>query len=272
MSDFLPQTRAALRPKQSGPRFRMLRIVVALMLREMATTYGKSAGGYVWAIVEPILGIALLSLIFSLALSSPGIGSNFPLFYASGYLPFAMFNDISKKVAASIKFSKPFLAYPSVTFIDSMIARILLNVLTHIAITGIVLAGIFVVFRIDPMINLGAILQSLLLTALLAAGVGALNCYLCTAFPVWERIWNILTRPLFLMSGIFYAYAMMPPLAQDYLYFNPLIHTVGLMRSGLYPTYDDSYLFPEFVAAVGLICLLLGLALLERSYRKLLER
>ena len=50
----------------------MPRIVMALMLREMATTYGRSAGGYLWAILEPILGIALLSVIFSLALARPG--------------------------------------------------------------------------------------------------------------------------------------------------------------------------------------------------------
>ena len=30
-------------------RFRSARAVVALMLREMATTYGRSPGGYVWA-------------------------------------------------------------------------------------------------------------------------------------------------------------------------------------------------------------------------------
>ena len=77
----------------------MARTVVALILREMATTYGRSAGGYIWAILEPVLGVALLSAVFSMALQHPGLGTNFPLFYATGFLPFAMFNDVANKVA-----------------------------------------------------------------------------------------------------------------------------------------------------------------------------
>lgn len=255
-----------------GPRFRLPRIIVALMLREMATTYGRSVGGYLWAVLEPVLGVALLSVIFSLALRSPGLGSNFPLFYATGFLPFAMFNDMTHKVAASIRFSRPFLAYPSVTFIDTIIARVLLNALTHATVIAIVFGGIYLLYRLPAPGDLSSVFESLLLVVLLATGVGTLNCYLMTAFPVWERIWNILTRPLFLMSGIFFLYGMMPPKAQDILWYNPLIHCVGLMRRGIYPTYEASYINAGYVVAVALTCLLIGLILLYRNHKQLLER
>ena len=48
----------------------MARTVVALMLREIATTYGRSPGGYVWALADPILGIALLTLVFQHAMGN----------------------------------------------------------------------------------------------------------------------------------------------------------------------------------------------------------
>ncbi|WP_347266279.1 ABC transporter permease [Paracoccus sp. (in: a-proteobacteria)] len=250
----------------------MLRIVVALMLREMATTYGRSAGGYVWAVLEPVLGVALLTVIFSMALRSPGIGSNFALFYASGFLPFAMFNDLTHKVAASIRYSRPFLAYPSVTFIDAMIARTVLNALTHTAVIGIVLSAIFIIYQLPVLIDMAAILESLMLVTLLAVGVGSLNCYLMTAFPIWERVWSILTRPLFLMSGIFFLYEVMPTKAQEVLWFNPLIHCVALMRRGLYPTYEASYVSRGYVIGLAVFLLFIGLMLLERTHRYLLER
>lgn len=250
----------------------MMRIIVALMLREMATTYGKSAGGYVWAVLEPVLGVALLSVIFSLALRTPGLGTNFPLFYATGFLPFAMFNDLTNKVAGSIRFSRAFLAYPSVTFVDALIARVLLNALTHMAVIAVVFTGIYVAFQLPFVVTLSYVFESLLLIALLAVGVGTLNCYLMTAFPVWERIWHILTRPLFLMSGIFFTFDMMPTQAQNFLWFNPLIHCVGLMREGIYPTYQGSYISRGYVIGVSITLLLVGLMLLERNHRKLLER
>jgi capsular polysaccharide transport system permease protein len=44
------------------PTFRLrlpcaMRTIVALIMREMATSYGRSPGGYIWAIAEPVAGI-----------------------------------------------------------------------------------------------------------------------------------------------------------------------------------------------------------------------
>lgn len=250
----------------------MPRILAALVLREMATTYGRSAGGYIWAILEPVLGVVMLSVVFSLALARPGLGTNFPLFYATGFLPFTMFLDLTSKVATSIRYSRPFLAYPSVTYIDAMLARVILNALTHISVMGIVIGGIFFLYQLPVVIHLGEVFESLLMIIMLALGVGTLNCYLFTAFPVYERAWQILTRPLFLMSGIFFLYDMMPKAAQDILWYNPVLHCISQLRRGIYPTYEGSFVDPAFVFGVAIILLVFGLLLLARNHRDLLER
>ena len=113
---------------------------------------------------------------------------------------------LERIIALSIRFSRPFLAYPSVTFIDTMIARALLNMLTNIAVIAIVITGIFIVYQIPPVVNMAAIFESLVMISLLGIGVGSMNCYLMTAFPVWERTWQIVTRPLFLISGTLFLY------------------------------------------------------------------
>lgn len=250
----------------------MARTVVALMLREMATTYGRSAGGYIWALLEPILGVALLSLIFSMAFQKPSLGTNFPLFYATGFLPFTMFNDLTNKVAASLRFSRPFLAYPSVTFMDAMLARVILNALTHATVITIVLSAIFMIFRIPVTIDMASIFEALIMTTILAVGVGTCNCYLMTAFPIYERAWSIATRPLFLMSGIFFLYEVMPEKAQDFLWYNPVLHCVGLLRRGIYPTYEANYVSAGYVMMLSFVLMFFGLLLLVRNYRRLMER
>ena len=60
MTDKTIQAGSQLHHVRKRPRFQMGRTVVALMLREMATTYGRSAGGYAWAILDPVLGVTLL--------------------------------------------------------------------------------------------------------------------------------------------------------------------------------------------------------------------
>lgn len=253
------------------PRFQMGRTILALMLREMATTYGRSAGGYAWAIIEPVLGIAFLSLIFSFALDKPPLGDSFALFYATGYLPFVMFLQTSNKIARSVGYSRPFLAYPCVTFMDAILARLLLNGLTSIVVTTVVIVGIMLIYNVPMHIDIGAIGLSILLALFFAAAIGTLNCYLITSFPVWDQIWAIVTRPLFLISGIFYMYHSMPPVAQDVLWYNPLIHMVGLMRSGIYPTYPNYYLSPGYVALLASGILFFGLLLLVRHFKRLME-
>ena len=68
-----------------------------------------------------------------------------------------------------------------------------------------------------------------------------MNCLLNGLVPIWGSIWSIVTAPLFLASGVFFLYEDMPGFAQDILWWNPIMHAVGLMRRGFYPTYEASY-------------------------------
>lgn len=267
-----PVRRPGRRARRPQVRFRMLRTIVALMLREIATTYGRSAGGYLWTVAEPIAAIALLAFLFSMTFERPAIGDNFALFYATGYLPFMLYNDVAAKVSHAIPFSRPLLAYPSVTYVDALIARLALAVLTEVVIFFVILVGIDLIFDLDIIWNLTSLLQAILLTSLLGAGVGALNGYLFLEFPGWERAWAIANRPLFLISGTLFTYHMMPPPAKAVLWWNPLIHCVGLVRDGVYSTYDASYVAPILPITVGLLTLCFGLLLLSRHYQRLIER
>lgn len=262
---------ARLHSVRKRPRMQMFRTVMALMLREMSTTYGRSAGGYFWAVLEPVLGIALLSVIFSLALQAPPLGSNFPMFYATGFLPFSLTLATIGKVAASVRFSRPFMAYPSVTFMDAILARLLLAGLTGLVVMAIVLTGIMAIFGLPFWADLGAILTCVGLAMLLAAGIGTLNCFLMTSFPVYEQIWAIATRPLFIVSAVFFTFESLPRMARDAMWYNPLVHLIGLMRHALYPTYEGEYISVGYVALVGMVTLFFGLLLLSRHFKRLME-
>ena len=84
------------------PKYVFFRSVLALMLREMSTTYGRSPGGYIWAFAEPIGGILVMTLVFSLIARSPALGTNFPLFFATGMLPFLLYNATANNVSMAI--------------------------------------------------------------------------------------------------------------------------------------------------------------------------
>src|SRR5690554_1518437 len=99
--------------------FRTGRTVFALMLREMSTRYGRSLGGYIWAILEPLGGVFVLALAFSMLLRTPSLGNSFILFYATGFVPFTLYQNISNTVARALIFSKTLMQYPAVTWADA---------------------------------------------------------------------------------------------------------------------------------------------------------
>ncbi len=248
------------------------RAILALMLREMVTSYGRSPGGYLWALLEPIAAIALLSFAFSLAFHSPTLGISFPLFYATGYLPYMLFHDVSLKTATAIRFSRPLLNFGALTLFDMIAARFLLNLFTHLVIAAIVFAGLFLCFETRASISAPVVAQALALAALLAGGIGLLNAYLFLAFPAWERLWQVATRPLFIMSGVFFVFEDLPQEIRDFLWFNPLFHITGEMRRGFYPTYGADYAAPIYVVMLGLGFGVFGLLLLARHAEGLIHK
>lgn len=237
----------------------------------MATTYGRSPGGYLWAVLEPVAGIALLTFIFSLAFRAPPLGTNFAMFYATGVLPFMAYMDISQKISHSIRFSRALLFYPGVTFFDAIAARFILNTITQLMVFSIVISGIILSFDVQVILNFRSIFFSLAMAVALGIGVGTLNCFLISVYPTWDRIWAILNRPMFIIACIFFLLEAIPEPYRGYLWYNPLVHVTGEMRAGFYPTYDADYVSMTYVLGVSTICFLVGLIFLGRYHRDIMN-
>ncbi|WP_424941097.1 ABC transporter permease [Aliiroseovarius sp. S253] len=250
----------------------MGRTIAALMLREMSSTYGRSTGGYIWALIEPISGIAFLTAVFSLALRSPSIGDSFALYYATGMLPLGLFRQISAKTASAIRYSKPLLGYPRVTFIDTIIARTLLNSLTHMLISAMLIGGMVLISPSFVFLNIPQMGMSFLMAISLGLGIGTLNCFLFWRFDWWRQLWKVLMRPLFIISCVLYSFEDLPAFVQDILWWNPIVHVVGQMRMGVYATYDPTYISFIYVFVISLGTLSLGLTLLNRYHDDILYK
>jgi capsular polysaccharide transport system permease protein len=248
-----------------------IRVLIALMIREMITRYGRSAGGYIWAILEPLATIALLTLIFSQIARHPSLGTNYPLFFASGHLAYHIYMDISRAVSSSINGNRSLLRFPRITMLDVIISRFLLQLLTSfVAFLAITVLIIFI-FDLQVQFNFVFIFLSLFYAALVGLGIGSLNCVLFAFIPTWERIFRIFNRPLFLLSGIFYIYEDLPVKAQNLIWYNPLIHITATMRRGFYAEYHAAFVSPIYVLTLGLGTLMLGILLLRVLRTRVLE-
>lgn len=272
LSSLSPEQIARLRSVKEVGHFAFVRTVAALILREMSATYGRSPGGYIWVILEPVLGIGLLVVIFSIGFRAPPIGTSFALFYATGILALFMFTTTVSKVSQSINYSRQLLNYPRVTFVDAILARFLLNTLTQCVVMAVILSAICLATDTRSSFQLGRFVGFVAMGSGLGLGVGMLLCTLISQHPIWQTVWGVLTRPLVLVSGVLVPHEAVPQPYQAWLDWNPIVHIVAQMRLSFYYSYRAEYLDVRYVCVVSLISGTFGIFFLRRYYRNMMEK
>ena len=218
-------------------------------------------------LLEPIGGIIVLSLAFSVMLRVPALGESFPLFYATGFLPFTMYVNLQTRISTSIRQSSQLLFYPAVNFLDVVIARTLFIALTQIIVLVAVLSGIIFIEDTHSRIVFDRIILAVLLTIGVGSSIGMINSVLFERIPAWRSVWGIMTRPIFFISGVFYLLDNMPSGVREILAWNPLVHCIALLRTGVYPQYHPDYISIPYVGGMIIVFSAIGLVLLRTNHR-----
>jgi len=188
------------------------------------------------------------------------VGRSFALFYATGYVGFHWFHDISSVTARSVHVNRPLLAFPTVMPLDTILARFVLQSLTGLAVGVLIFAAILTVFADQVALSAGPLLTAFGLAALLGLAIGTFNAVAFALSKTWELTWGLISRPLFLVSCVFFSFWTLPGFVREVLWWNPIIHIVGLLRAGFYPVYDAAHVSPGYVLGVTLALWLAGLA------------
>ncbi|MFS4438802.1 ABC transporter permease [Paracoccaceae bacterium GXU_MW_L88] len=260
--------------KQVGrtKRFQSIRVIFALLMREMVTFNGRTSAGYLWAIAEPLGAIAILSLAFSIMLRSPALGQSFMLFYATGYIPFSIFMSTQQRTAQTLRANRNLLFYPPVSYFHAITARLILNFVTQTLVAFLIFTGVIWFSDLNIRVDYAVVISAFVSAAAVGLGIGSINTVIFEIWPSWEKVWSILTRPLFLASCIFYTYESLPQIGQDILWFNPVSHVVGFTRHAFYPSYRPDYASYVFVWAVALVTLMFGMLLLRKFVKRVINR
>lgn len=249
----------------------MSQILLALIIREITTRYGRSPGGYIWAFLEPVAMIAILSIAFSQFTKTPPLGASFAFFFATGFIPFHIFNDIAAHGGTAVLQNRPLMRFPVVTPFYAVIARFILSLGTQLIVGGIVFLGLFLIVGQPETIEFTSLLLAIASAAILGLGIGTTNALLFSLFPVWRNIWAIISRSLFVISGVFFIFEQAPENLQNLLWWNPLIHVVGEARRSFYPNYGGEYISIWYVFLIGVLFFLIGGILLERFRGAVIE-
>lgn len=250
------------------PLAQQMRIILALILRETKTRFGRARFGYFWVIFEPLAHIGIMITLISLFSHSnlPPIGPNFALFYFTGIIPYHLFTHTVSHMINSVPENRPLLHLPLVKPFDVFVARGVLELITELSVAAILMLG-FVVFglftRPD---NISGIALAIALIWVTGFGLGLLSAVISSFFSGWERIWGALSSLLYFSSGTFYIPRMMPEYLRSILAWNPILQAIELIRSSYFYTPSPFWLDVRYMLACALGMLALGLVA-QRVFR-----
>jgi capsular polysaccharide transport system permease protein len=242
-------------------------VLGSLVLRETHVRFGATRLGYVWVLIEPMAHALGLSLLYYLMGRNSPVGGNVVLFFMTGLMPFFLWNKVSRRLLTSFTSDRPLLLMPIVTRLDILISRAMLEGTAWIVVSTILFTALVSYDMASPPHDLEALCAATAITFIFGFGVGTINATVTALLRSWHTIFLIITRPLYLASGVFYLVDQLPNAARNVLAWNPLVHCVEWFRSAFYPSYTTMTLDKDYLLKWAIATFVIGLAL-ERMARR----
>ncbi|SUS05001.1 Transport permease protein [uncultured Defluviicoccus sp.] len=244
----------------------MARVVLAVLLRETRTRFGRYQFGYLWAFLEPLTHVAVFIAVFTALGRTSPIGDSLALFLITGVVPWLVFTHTVNRVAKAVDGNRALLMFPQVTRIDLMLARIILEAATASVVFVVLclLVRLFETrFTIERPLDVIAVFACLIV---LGAGTGIATGVISSVFPTFERLFAAIRRPLYFASGVFFIADNLPPEARAWIAYNPLAHLIEWLRSAFFVGFESSFVDHRYAVACSLVAVVFGLAA-ERAIR-----
>ena len=236
-------------------------VVFALFVRELKTRFGKYRLGYFWAIFDPMSHVLVISFLFMWGFRSSSIaGISAPLLVLTGIVPFDLFRAIVVSNLKAVDANRGLFNYRRIKPSDTITARILLE--TIIALVAFLVLLVFfkqLGYPVEIRNPLGLIFTFSLLIVF-SAGLGLITCVVGPLYPELTKLIPVGIRPLYWVSGVFYAADSIPEEFRRYLLINPLLHVSDLIRASMFSSFTSNSASFTYLTSSAVISLFIGLA------------
>ncbi len=245
-----------------------LRVIHALIMREIITRYGRHNLGFIWLFLEPMiftLGVATLWYFMKSA-----HGSDLPIvpFAVIGYSTILIWRNVANRMGNAVEANTGLLYHRNVKVIDVFLARILLEI-AGATISFTVLSMIFMaVGEMKLPSDFLLMAQGWLLLIWFAIALGLFVGGIFELSEVVDRLWHAFTYLMFPLSGAAFFVYWLPQKFQEIVLYIPMVHFSEMIKHGYYgdiiPTFEDSL----YVIKWNLCLTFIGLYLVRYVSRK----
>jgi capsular polysaccharide transport system permease protein len=245
----------------------------ALLMREALRRLFPSRAAWAWLLVEPLFHAFYLTLIYTVIKVRSVGGIDTVVWLLSGLMGFFLFSRTAAQVGSALTANRPLFTYRQVKPFDTLLVRALLEGAVMVVIMTSIFFGASLfghVFAPDaPLLVLLAFVSAWLI----GFGWGVIVAIINDLVPELGNLLDLLSRPLYLISGVIFPLALLPQQMREWLMVNPLAHVLENIRLGFAPHYhavpEATTTYPYLAA---LVLIFIGLSLTKKFEWKVLAK
>lgn len=245
-----------------------LRVIYALLMREIITRYGRHNLGFAWLFLEPMVFTFGVATLWTLLKASTHSEISIATFAVTGYSTIILWRNSSNRVINAVEANTGLLFHKNVKILDIFLARVFLEA------AGTTMSFLFlcIIFIMTGWMKLPydfiMVVKGWLLLIWFAIGVSLVVGALAQISEIVDRLWHAITYLLFPLSGAAYMVYWLPPKFQNFVLWLPMVHTTEMIRHGFYGDVIPTFESASFLVWCNMILTFFGLTLVRYATKK----
>ena len=238
-------------------------LIVNFTLREIKAKYKQAFLGVTWAIIQPIVLMAMLTVVFSYFAKIPSDGVPYPLVLFAALLPWQFFSSALNRGTGSLVNQAALITkiyFPR----ESLVLASLAAALVDFAITAIVFVALLAYYHVAPTPLWLWVVPVFLIQTVLSLGLmlflaplNAMYRDVGQAIPLAIQVWMYATP-------IMYPASLVPENIRPYYFLNPMAVIIESYRSAMLHNQAPNLLFLACAAVFALLVLASGYHVFKR--------
>jgi lipopolysaccharide transport system permease protein len=227
-------------------------LLAFLIWRDVSVRYKQTVLGPAWAILQPLIMLAIFTMVFGRFGGFKTGTIPYPLFVFAGLIPWALFSQGMPQAALSLVSQQQMLTkvYFPRLFVPIAAAGVFL---VDLMISLVIYAGMMLYYRMAPSWECLWLLVLVPLTLIATLGVGVMLAGLTVFYRDFKHIIPFLTQILMYATPIFYPPELVGPKWGLLFSLNPMFGIVTAYRSAILGLpWDPATLAISTASALGL--------------------
>jgi len=219
----------------------------------------QSHFGLFWTFFQPFFQVTIFIIVKVFLFSRSSDNFDFAVFLALSFSAYFMFRNIVIKALGAFSANKGLFVYKQVKPIDTIVARLLMEIfISGVVILIFVAIGFYFNFDMNVQ-NLTMVALGYLWLVVFAFSIAIFLSILNSYSSMVVNIVNLIFTLLIFVSALFYTVDMLAPDLQAFILLNPLTHFMEMIHGAYFYTLDDKHVDYVYMLLWTIIPLYAGL-------------